>query len=179
MNIFSGIFRNQWIISILVGSAIVQAIIVEFLGVVFATVPLEWQYWLISMAIGSLTLPVGVIVRLLPTWDGCVVMGMSIAVPDNTRIIMTKERLAWHDSINKVRTQLSVFKALRGGRLTDSARKPKTASAEDVAAAAERARLMAKAAEGASPVSPMESAGTEEVYAVPNEAALLQPELLK
>ena len=113
LNVFENIHKNYFFIGIFIGSAIVQVILVQFAGVAFKTIPMTWEYWLASVLIASLTLPIGIIIRLLPSWDGCVVFGKSLAVPDNDRVVMTKERLQWHDTIGKVRTQLSVYRALR------------------------------------------------------------------
>jgi Ca2+-transporting ATPase len=91
-----------------------QILIIEFGGYVFKVAPMTPYMWAASVIIGSVTLPIGVVIRLLPTWDGCSVFGREWAVPDNSRVVMTKERLQWHHTIGQVRTQLSVFQALRG-----------------------------------------------------------------
>ncbi len=43
-----------------------QFVIVEYAGIVFETVPLGGAEWGISIVIGFLSLPLGVVVRLLP-----------------------------------------------------------------------------------------------------------------
>jgi Ca2+-transporting ATPase len=114
LNFLSGIHRNYYFLVIFVMINICQVIIMQYGGVAFSTVPINGAVWGASIGFALITFPVGVIMRLLPSWDGCTILGIDIARPDNTRVYMTKERLQWHDTVGKVRTQLSVFRALRG-----------------------------------------------------------------
>lgn len=69
-NIFEHIFSNHIYIAIWIATAGVQALIVEF-SYSFANVTsLTWQQWLISIAIGAVSLPVGTLARALPTPEG-------------------------------------------------------------------------------------------------------------
>lgn len=43
-----------------------QVIIVEFLGTFASTVPLSWQFWLLSVVIGAISLPIAAIVKCIP-----------------------------------------------------------------------------------------------------------------
>lgn len=43
-----------------------QAIIVEFLGTFARTVPLSWELWLLSVVIGFVSMPVGVVLKCIP-----------------------------------------------------------------------------------------------------------------
>jgi hypothetical protein len=70
--------------------------------------------WVLSIVIPAFTLLVGVFIRLTPNWDGCHICGVPVGVPDNSRVVMTKERLQWLAAIGTVKTQVSVFRALRG-----------------------------------------------------------------
>jgi Ca2+-transporting ATPase len=65
-NIFRGIHKSAIFVAVMVVSAGMQAIIVEFGGNAFKVVPLEWDMWLFCMAVGVLSLPIGVLLRLLP-----------------------------------------------------------------------------------------------------------------
>lgn len=91
-----------------------QILIVFFGGDAFQTVPITGAMWATSIVVGFVSLPIGIVIRLLPSWDGCTLCGRSVGVPDTSRVVMTKERLQWQHSIGQVRTQLQVFKALRG-----------------------------------------------------------------
>ncbi|KAL7194447.1 hypothetical protein ACSBR1_034796 [Camellia fascicularis] len=43
-----------------------QVIIVEFLGTFASTVPLSWQLWLLSVLLGSLSMPIAVVLKCIP-----------------------------------------------------------------------------------------------------------------
>ncbi|ORX92128.1 PMCA-type calcium-translocating P-type ATPase [Basidiobolus meristosporus CBS 931.73] len=66
LNIFRGITRNYMFIVVQLFVIIGQVIIVEFGGVAFGTTHLNWYQWLSTVFIGSLSLPIGFILRLLP-----------------------------------------------------------------------------------------------------------------
>lgn len=110
LNVFYNIHRNYYFMGVFFLTVIAQVIIIEFGDAVFQTVPLSGVQWAISICIGFLSLPVGVIVRLIPDE---IFFWRKQEEPD--RIFMSKERLQWASAIHQVRTQMSVFKALRGG----------------------------------------------------------------
>jgi Ca2+-transporting ATPase len=66
-NIFKGIHKNLYFIVIWICTAIAQVVLVEFGQLVFQTRPLHGSDWGICLAIGFLSLPVGVAIRLIPT----------------------------------------------------------------------------------------------------------------
>lgn len=66
INIFKGMFDSWVFLGVMVSTVAFQAIIVEFLGTFASTVPLSWQMWLLSIAIGSVSLIVGVILKCIP-----------------------------------------------------------------------------------------------------------------
>ncbi|KAF9583251.1 hypothetical protein BGW38_009920 [Lunasporangiospora selenospora] len=167
LNIFSGILRNRYFVVIFVIMVVFQIIIIEFGGAAFQTERLDGIQWLICVLLGLLSLPVGVIVRLIPdeifgplkNWidrptvmaggtlplasasvdggymggaefgrvssisasvtsnrQGSIVGGMPES-PRNSGMYSSREALVWNSAISKVQSELSVFKALRGGRL--------------------------------------------------------------
>jgi Ca2+-transporting ATPase len=67
LNCFRGIHKNAYFIVIWICTAIAQVIIVQFGEVVFNTVALSGTDWAICLAIGFLSLPIGVAIRLIPT----------------------------------------------------------------------------------------------------------------
>ncbi|KAI9217488.1 hypothetical protein BC828DRAFT_391053 [Blastocladiella britannica] len=105
LNVFSGIQNNMYFCVIMVITVVLQVVIVEFGGSAFQTTRLTGVEWAVSIAIGFMSIPVGVIIRLLPDWG-------YKPVPDD-RIHLTKERLKWIGAISTVQTQLRVFSALR------------------------------------------------------------------
>lgn len=160
LNIFSGVQKNTYFIVIFVIMVVFQAIIVQFGGSAFDTEKLDGIQWLICILLGMLSLPVGVIIRLipeeifgplrnwvnqpstppasLPSFDKEPVLASEVGRVTSIPLSVTSDRtgsmvgssnnslppnradgtLAWNSAVSKVRTELSVFKALRGGRLS-------------------------------------------------------------
>ena len=66
LNVFYGIHRNPILISILLITIAAQLLIIFFGGAAFLVTRLDGQQWLLSILLGSLTIPWGAIVRLIP-----------------------------------------------------------------------------------------------------------------
>jgi Ca2+-transporting ATPase len=64
--VFEGLFANPLFMSIIIGSAAFQAFIVEVGAGFTSTKSLDWDQWLICMALGFLSIPWGYVVRLIP-----------------------------------------------------------------------------------------------------------------
>ncbi|KAG0367833.1 hypothetical protein BC939DRAFT_464234 [Gamsiella multidivaricata] len=158
LNIFSGIHKNTYFIVIFIIMVLFQAIIVQFGGAAFDTEKLGGIQWLICILLGFLSIPVGVIIRLIPeeifgglrdrinrpspptggvpNFENYPAMagdigrvasipvsvnsqqGSMVGVSPGSGYSNRDSHLAWNSAINKVRTELSVFKAIRGGRLS-------------------------------------------------------------
>ncbi|KAG0083100.1 hypothetical protein BGZ93_002034, partial [Podila epicladia] len=154
LNIFSGIHRNTYFMVIFVIMVLFQAIIIQFGGVALGTEPLNGTQWAICILLGTLSIPVGVIIRLipdeifgplkrwvdqapavrgsLPAFDGYPatnefgrVNSIPASIASNRagsmvggNVLPGRDGLVWNSAITKVRSELSVFKALRGGRLS-------------------------------------------------------------
>lgn len=43
-----------------------QVVIVEFLGTLASTVPLSWEFWVLSVVIGAISLPIAAILKCIP-----------------------------------------------------------------------------------------------------------------
>jgi Ca2+-transporting ATPase len=66
INIFRGIF-DSWVFLIVMTLTVgFQAIIVEFLGTFANTVPLSMELWFGSVLIGAISLPIAVVLKLIP-----------------------------------------------------------------------------------------------------------------
>ncbi len=65
-NIFSGLHKSYIFIGVLVVSAGLQAIIVEFGSSAFKVKGLSWDQWLFCIAMGMIEIPVGFFLRALP-----------------------------------------------------------------------------------------------------------------
>lgn len=113
LDVLRGLHRNPYFISIIVIVCVLQVLIIEYGGVVFKTVSLSGEYWAVSVLIGFVTLPIGMIIRLIPLpqhW--CIPR----SIREHERVVMTRERLQWISAVGQVQAQLSVFRALRGSR---------------------------------------------------------------
>jgi hypothetical protein len=70
INPFEGLWdRSRLLLAVFALIAGMQAIAVEFFGRFMYVTPLPWQWWLITVAIASIELPLGLLVRLLPVKD--------------------------------------------------------------------------------------------------------------
>lgn len=65
LNILENIHHSYLFIIIVAFSAIVQVLIVFFGGAAMQTVPLQWYQWLLSVGIGALCIPYGLLCRFL------------------------------------------------------------------------------------------------------------------
>ena len=66
INILRGMFDSWIFVGVMVSTIIFQVIIVEFLGTFASTVPLSWELWLLSILIGSVSMPVAVVLKCIP-----------------------------------------------------------------------------------------------------------------
>ncbi|CAO3614648.1 unnamed protein product [Cunninghamella echinulata] len=66
LNVFYNIFANKFFMFIFALCIFLQAIIVNFGGAAFQVTRVNGEAWAISLCIGLLALPVGVVVRLIP-----------------------------------------------------------------------------------------------------------------
>ncbi|KAI8597204.1 PMCA-type calcium-translocating P-type ATPase [Dissophora ornata] len=163
LNIFSGMLQNHYFTVIFVIMVVFQVIIVEFGGAAFQTESLNGVQWVICILLGLLSIPVGVILRLIPDevfgglkkWidhtepthgalpnfesypaNANYDFGRANSIPTSINsnransisssghnVYPSRDGLVWNSAISKVQSELSVFKSIRGGRLsTDSDR---------------------------------------------------------
>lgn len=133
LNIFQGIHKNNIFMAILFITVVLQAIIVQFGSKVFH-VPasgLDGYQWLTCIAIGFGTLPVGVLVRLLPDFDinlnfltcgrkkgndleeGAEEGNREDPMQEIKAAPTESKRLLWKKAINKTTMQIRVIKAFQ------------------------------------------------------------------
>ncbi|GMN55261.1 hypothetical protein TIFTF001_024380 [Ficus carica] len=65
-NIFKGITKNYLFLGIIAITVVLQIMIIEFLGKFAKTVRLNWNQWLISVAIGFISWPLAALGKLIP-----------------------------------------------------------------------------------------------------------------
>jgi len=68
-NVFTELTVNMLALGILTGIVVLQILIVEVGGQVFQTVPQNWDQWLVAIALGFTSIPLGYLVKLIPFYD--------------------------------------------------------------------------------------------------------------
>ncbi|CAG8646633.1 8710_t:CDS:2, partial [Paraglomus brasilianum] len=126
LNVFKGIFKNRFFIGIFVIMVVGQFLIVEFGFEAFQVTRLNVVQWAISVVLGALSLPFGLIIRLIPNE----LITRFVPYPTTATPLPLAEtpssytpggdKVVWNDAITSVRSQLIVFKSLRGGRVKAS-----------------------------------------------------------
>ncbi|PLN83841.1 putative P-type calcium ATPase [Aspergillus taichungensis] len=158
LNIFEGVFRNRWFIGIQFIIAGGQVLIIFVGGKAFSVTALNGPQWGVSLVLGVLSLPVGIIIRLIPDeliekliptfWHRK--KGPELLVSDEDR------RYEWNPALEEIRDQLKFIKTLRGGRLKHL--KHKLQHPQQLLP---RSRSGSRSREGSVPGTPVnESAGT-------------------
>ncbi len=122
LNVFDGLVSNVLFQAIWMGTVLAQWAIVTFGGAFFGTVPLSPALWAASVAIGSVSLIIALVIK------GSHRLALAAALcgqpPRATaadgRVVMTRERLQWQGAIGDVRRRLALYGALRRAQGTRS-----------------------------------------------------------
>jgi len=125
LNIFEGLHRNTLFMLMMAIMVAGQLIIIFFSSVAFVVVPLNGIQWAISIVLGFLSIPVGVIIRLIP--DAWVRRTVSwVPLPEwvkrakksaDADVEVGAAGLPFQDAMINVRSDLAFLKKVRGGRL--------------------------------------------------------------
>ncbi|KAI9321217.1 PMCA-type calcium-translocating P-type ATPase [Dichotomocladium elegans] len=105
------VFKNMWhdwiflVVQIVV--VLGQFMIVTFGGIAFKTTPLTPMQWLWTILIGSLSLPIGLVIRLLPD------CGIEEKFNEDAQQLATYPRMHWEGAIDDVRSKLRVYSWIR------------------------------------------------------------------
>ncbi|GAA5824988.1 hypothetical protein JCM11251_006053 [Rhodosporidiobolus azoricus] len=122
LNVFTGIWKNPYylvIFLIMVGG---QAIIINFGGAAFHVHRIGWNYWIISIIIGFISMPIAVLLRLCvpPEPVGRFMVKFHLMRdPNRTELPSTaapSDEAQWHEGITKLIDNLRVYSTIRGGR---------------------------------------------------------------
>ncbi|KAJ2656763.1 plasma membrane calcium [Coemansia sp. RSA 1200] len=108
MNCFRGIHRNMFFIGIVLISALGQVIIVQWGGIAFQTTALGGKYWAFSIVGGLLSLPVGLILRLIP--DEMIWWMMPFVTQD---VYKKPQNIEWQPPAQNLRNRLVNGEELR------------------------------------------------------------------
>jgi len=90
-------------------------------GTAFQVTRIPGREWGISLALGFVSIPLGVLIRCLPTppFERAFIK-LRIMRPDELLPTTKPETAEWNEAITKVRDNLSLFSSLRGGRVNAS-----------------------------------------------------------
>jgi P-type Ca2+ transporter type 2C len=96
-----------------------QVLIVFIGGAAFQVTRIGGREWGISLALGVVSIPLGVLIRLLPTAPFEHFFS-KVGLMPNAEIIPLRRTDEWNPAIDRVRDNLSTFANLRGGRVRGS-----------------------------------------------------------
>ncbi|KAF2788731.1 calcium-translocating P-type ATPase [Melanomma pulvis-pyrius CBS 109.77] len=117
-NIFEGITHNWFFIIILAIMIGGQTLIVFVGGAAFSVVRINGIQWGISIFLGFLSIPVGVIVRCIPDEliRRCIPAFMK---RQRTPELVVSDEFQWNQGLLEIREELAFIKKVRGGRLSN------------------------------------------------------------
>ncbi|OAP54446.1 calcium-translocating P-type ATPase, PMCA-type [Fonsecaea erecta] len=124
-NIFEGMFRNYWFLGIqliIIGG---QCLIMFVGGQAFSINRINGAQWGYSIVLGALSVPVAVIIRLIP--DEL----FARLIPHLPRrkkrgpdfVLEDDEKVQWNPALEEIREELQFLKRIRGGRISELAYK--------------------------------------------------------
>ncbi|GJJ70418.1 P-type Ca2+ transporter type 2C [Entomortierella parvispora] len=130
INVFKNLLHNK--IFILVQFVVItgQFLIVQFGGQAFKTVPLTGQQWLITLLIGSLSLPVGLFLRLLPA--RLIPESVVSHKSEEREPLVSTARLRWEGSSRQVEDTNKFFDAIRKNKYGGHSRQPQGDATESL-----------------------------------------------
>lgn len=117
-NIFEGIQHNYFFViinAVMIGG---QVMIIFVGGQAFQVKPINGAQWGYSIVLGALSIPVGMIVRMVP--DELV----RRCIPEfmkrkrTPQVIVSDEEYQWNQGLLEIRDELAFIKKLRGGRIS-------------------------------------------------------------
>jgi len=116
-NIFEGITRNWFFIGINIIMVAGQIMIIFVGGVAFSVTKLNGVEWGISIGLGAISLPVAVIIRLIPDhWLESIIPEWMLRKDPNV-YVSHNERFEWSKPYMDIHEELSFLKTIRGGRI--------------------------------------------------------------
>lgn len=119
-NIFEGMWRNVWFLGIQVIIIGGQVLIIFVGGQAFAVQRLNGPQWGVSLVLGVISLPVAVIIRLIPDeFVRRLIPPFWKHKKSSPQVFVSDEdrRFEWNPALEEIRDQLTFLKTVRGGRL--------------------------------------------------------------
>jgi len=129
LNVFSGIHRNPLFIGITLIMIAGQIIIVFVGGAAFSVTRINGAQWALCIILGILSLPFGVIIRLIPNSFIKIFIPRRLREKKRRATMIDEERItaAWNPAIEHVRDDLIFIKSLRSRRRLGTIGNPKKA----------------------------------------------------
>ncbi|KAL1663042.1 hypothetical protein GGF50DRAFT_103433 [Schizophyllum commune] len=133
LNIFEGVLRNWYFICITLLEICIQIVIVFVGGAAFQVTRISGREWGISLALGVVSIPLGALIRLLPTppfqW-----LFQKVGLFGKREVLPTTspeaEEDKWAGAVSLVHDNLGAFANIRGGRVRSSSFVIKSRSAK-------------------------------------------------
>lgn len=118
-DIFEGIFNNYFFIGIQVIIVAGQVTIVLVGGKAFSTVRLNGAQWAYSLVLGFLSVPIAIIIRLIPDEliRRLIPSYFERKATPQIQVSDEERHYDWIEPIEEIREELSFLKKIRGGRL--------------------------------------------------------------
>jgi len=121
LNVFEGITKNNYFIAITLIEIAIQVLIVFVGGAAFQVTPIGGREWGISLALGVVSIPLGALIRLMPSepfeklFKRLGFLGRETILPS-----VRPEAESWSGASAFVRDNLGTFANIRGGRMRSS-----------------------------------------------------------
>lgn len=117
-NIFEGITHNWFFIGINVIMVGGQVMIIFVGGRAFSVVRLNGIQWAISIVVGALSIPVAILIRLIPdAWFAKLIPNWMLRRETPNVYATNNERFEWSKPYMDVHDELTFLKTIRGGRI--------------------------------------------------------------
>ncbi|KAF1945231.1 calcium transporting P-type ATPase-like protein [Clathrospora elynae] len=117
-NVFEGITHNWFFIVILAIMIGGQTMIIFVGGVAFKVVRLNGAQWGYSIVLGFLSLPIGVIIRLIPDELIQKCIPGFFRRKQTPQVVVSDEDYQWNQGLLELRDELAFLRKIRGGRLS-------------------------------------------------------------
>ncbi|KAL1641563.1 plasma membrane calcium [Didymella pomorum] len=117
-NVFEGITHNWFFVSIFLTMIGGQTAIIFVGGIAFSVKRITSTQWGISVGLGFVSLPVGMILRLVPDESIRKCIPSFFRRKRNPETVVLDEKYRWNEGLREVQDELAFIKKLRGGRLS-------------------------------------------------------------
>ena len=120
LNIFEGVLNNWWFIGVQFAIVGGQVLIIFVGGAAFSIHKIDGYQWGYSVILGLFSLPVAVLIRLIPDEWIRKLIPTWLARKAKPKLMITDEehQFEWNPALEEIREELTFLKRLRGGRLT-------------------------------------------------------------